>query len=74
MEHGPWSAIAQKDRGEENSMEVDIILAHELEQSDVLGIEPPLLPFGCVVCGDTRVSNGRVELWAELRCLFLFAF
>lgn len=43
-------------------MEVDVILAHELVQADILLVEPPLLPLGGVVGGDAHISNRRIKL------------
>ena len=45
MEHGPRAAVTQLDRGEVYYVEVDVVLAHELIQVDVLVVEPPPLPF-----------------------------
>ena len=68
VERCPWSAITNLDRGEEDSMEVHIVFAHELVESDVLVIEPPLLPLRCVVCGNARVPYTCLELalWSEI--------
>ena len=62
MEHGPRAAVTQLDRGEVDYVEVDVVLAHELEQLDIFLIEPPAFPFRGVVGGDTRVADRRVEL------------
>ena len=45
MKHGPRTAVTQLDRGAVDYVEVDVVLAHELVQADVLVIEPPLLPL-----------------------------
>lgn len=62
MKHGPRSAVTKLNGREVNGVEVDIIFAHELIQSHVLGVQPPLLPFGSIVGGDTWIANGRIEL------------
>ena len=56
VEHSPWSAIPNLNRREVDRVEVDVVLPHELEQADVLVIEPPFLPFRCVVGCNTGVS------------------
>lgn len=67
MEHGPGAAIGKKNGGEEDRVEVYIVLAHELEQSDVLWVKPPLLPFGRIVGSNTWVSYRCIELEEEGR-------
>lgn len=62
MQHSPRAAVTKLDRGEEDRVEVDVVLAHELEEADLLWVEPPLPPLGRVVGGDTWVSNGCVVL------------
>lgn len=47
-------------------MEVDVVLAHELIKTDVLLVEPPFLPVGCQVCGDTGISNGGIKLQSRV--------
>jgi len=48
-------------------MEVHIIFTHELEQTDVLRVEPPLLPFGGIVSRDAHVPNGGIKLKDTVR-------
>ena len=43
-------------------MEVDVILSHELVQTNVVWIEPPLFPLVGIVCGYTRVTNAGIKL------------
>ena len=62
VEHGPWATVTELNGGEENGVEVDVVLAHELEELDVLLVEPPAFPFRRVVGCYTWVANGRVEL------------
>ena len=62
MEHGPRATVTQLDRGEVDYVEVDVVLAHELVQTNVLVIEPPLLPLGCVVCCDANIADASFEL------------
>ena len=62
VQHGPRAAVAYLHRGEVDRVEVDVVLAHELVQADVLLVEPPLLPLWCVVRSDTGVTDTRVEL------------
>ena len=46
-------------------MEINVVLAHELVKADVIGVQPPLFPFGCIAGCDTQVSQASVELvWA----------
>ena len=58
----PFSAVTNLDRREENGMEIDIVLAHELIQADILVVEPPLLPLRCVVRGDTGIADAGFKL------------
>jgi hypothetical protein len=64
MQGCPIPPISQLDRWKVDCMEVHIIFTHELEQTDVLWIEPPLFPFGGVVGRDAWVPNWRVKLQA----------
>ena len=67
VEHGPRAAVTQLDRGEVYYVEVDVVLAHELIQVDVLVVEPPPLPFGGVISRDTRITNACVKLrWVSV--------
>jgi hypothetical protein len=61
VQHGPLVASTELRRGENDSVEGNVILAHELVQADVLGVVPPLLPLICVVCSDGDVTNAGVE-------------
>ena len=58
----PFSTVTNLDRREENGMEIDIVLAHELEQSDIGVIKPPSFPFLSIVGGDTDISDTGLEL------------
>ena len=53
-------------------MEINVVFAHELVKSNVVWIQPPLLPFGRIAGGDAWVSDTGVELdWVlppTLRC------
>ena len=62
MKHGPWAPVSDLDRREVDSVEVNIIFAHELVQADVGLVKPPPFPFGCVVGRDTWVSNTCLKL------------
>jgi len=66
MQSRPVSTIAQLDRWEVYCVEVHIIFTHELEQTDVLRIEPPLFPFGSVVGRNAHISNWCIELKTTL--------
>jgi hypothetical protein len=65
MQSCPISTVAQLDRWVVDCMKVYIIFAHELEQTDVLRVEPPLFPFGGVVGRDAHVPNWGVKLKAS---------
>lgn len=43
-------------------MEINIIFAHELIQSNIIRVEPPLFPLRGIFSGDTDVANDCVEL------------
>jgi hypothetical protein len=45
VKHGPWAAIAELYGWEEDSVEVDVVLAHELEETDILVVKPPATPL-----------------------------
>lgn len=62
MKGCPRPAVTNLDGGEEDGVEVHIVLAHELVQADVLVIEPPLFPLRCIVGCYTDVPNARLEL------------
>ena len=62
MQLRPVSAIANLHRRPVNCVKVDIVLAHELIEIDILGVEPPLLPFRRIVRSDTGVTNRSIEL------------
>ena len=62
VQRRPWAAVAKLNGGEVDGMEIHVVLAHELVELDVVLIEPPSLPLWCVVCCDTRVADGCVEL------------
>ena len=62
VEHGPITTVADLDRWEVDSVEVDVVLAHELVEADILMVEPPLLPIRRVVGSDTGVSYAGFKL------------
>ncbi len=62
VKHSPITTIAELDGRPVHSVEVDIILAHELVQVHVFGVKPPLFPVLGIVGSDTWVTNWRIEL------------
>lgn len=62
VKHGPGSAVTDFNSREENRVEVNVVFAHELVKTNILGVEPPLLPLWCIASSYTRVSNGSVKL------------
>jgi hypothetical protein len=56
VQHGPGSTICKLDRREVDTVEVRVVLAHELIELDLFWVEPPFFPFFCVVCCYTRVA------------------
>ena len=62
MQHRPWAAISEFHGREEDSVEVNVVFAHELEQADVLMVEPPATPFRGIIGGDTWVSDRSIIL------------
>lgn len=62
VQHGPVSSVTKFYGREIDSVEIYIILAHELIETDVLGVKPPLLPLGGIVCGNAWISKRSVEL------------
>lgn len=62
MQHRPGAPIAELYRREEDGVEVHVVLAHELEEANVIVVEPPTLPLGRVVCRDAGVTDRCVKL------------
>ena len=62
VEHGPITTVADLDRWEVDSVKVDVVLAHELVEADILLVKPPLLPIRRVVGSDTGVSYAGFKL------------
>lgn len=62
MGQGPLTAVAKFHRREIYSMEIDIVLAHELVEFDVLRSKPPLFPLWCKIGRYTWVSDRGIEL------------
>ena len=62
VEHGPWTTIPKLHGREVDHVEVDVVLAHELVEADILMVKPPLLPIRRVVGSDTGVSYAGFEL------------
>lgn len=69
MKHSPWAAISEFHGGEEDSVEVDVVFAHELEEADIIVVEPPLFPLWGIVRGNTRVAQRRIELGTTERVI-----
>ena len=67
IKHCPWATVGEQHGREENRMEVDVVLAHELEEADVVVVEPPLFPLRRVVRSDTGISNRCIELPSSQR-------
>lgn len=62
MQRRPITTVAQFDRWEVYRMEVHIVLTHELEQTDILRVEPPPFPFRGVIGRDAHISDGGIKL------------
>ena len=61
----PGIVCAHQRAGEDDGVEGNVVLAHELHQTDFLGVAPPLLPLLGVVSGDTDIADGGVEPHVE---------
>ena len=61
MELGPWLFGADEGRREDNSVESNVVLAHELVQLDILLVLPPLFPLVGVSSRDRKVADGSIE-------------
>ena len=57
----PGVVRAHQRAGEDDGVEGDVVLAHELHQTDLLGVAPPLLPLLGVVGGDTDIADRGIE-------------
>lgn len=64
IERSPVPSVTDLYRWEVDCVEICVVFAHELIEMYVVGIQPPLLPLGCEIRGDTRVSYRCVELEA----------
>lgn len=62
MQFRPVTSITNLYGWPVDRMEIDIVFAHELVETDVLWVEPPLFPLGGVVRSYTGVPDGRIEL------------
>jgi hypothetical protein len=62
VEHSPVPSIADLHRWEVDCVKIHIVLAHELIELNVLGIEPPLLPLGGEICGNAEIAYRGIEL------------
>ena len=51
--------------GEDDGVEGDIVLAHELHQTDLFGVAPPLFPLLGVVGGDTDIADRSIKPHVE---------
>ena len=58
----PWATITLLDGREVDGVEVDVVLAHELVEADIVMVKPPLLPIRRVVGSDTGVSYAGFKL------------
>lgn len=62
MQRRPTSAIPDLYRRKEYCVEINVVLAHELVQPNVVVIEPPLFPILGIVGSDTNVTYARLKL------------
>ena len=62
VEHGPWTTVPKLHGREVDHVEVDVVLAHELEELNMLWVKPPTFPLRGVVCSDTRVADRCIKL------------
>jgi hypothetical protein len=58
----PVATVTAKDRRPVDGMEINVVFSHKLVEADVIGVQPPLLPFRCIAGGYTWVSDAGVEL------------
>ena len=58
LHHGPGLPSSQQGGWEDDSVEGDIVLAHELDEVHVLWILPPCLPENV---GRMRLMSGRLQ-------------
>lgn len=67
VQGSPWSTVTNQHSWEENRVEVDVyihqfrsqllcswptVFTHELEQLDIVRVQPPFLPLIGICCGD----------------------
>lgn len=62
----PVPPVAPEDRRPVDGMEINVVFTHELIKADVVGVQPPLLPFRHRAGGDAWVSNAGVKLGRRL--------
>jgi hypothetical protein len=71
VECRPVPSVTNLHRWEVDCVEIYVVLSHELVEMDVLGIEPPLLPFGCEVRCDAKIAYRGFELEAIRRYIIM---
>jgi hypothetical protein len=64
IERSPVPSVTDLYRWKVDCVEIRVVFAHELIEMYVLGIQPPLLPLGCEIRGNTGVAYRCVELEA----------
>lgn len=58
----PWTPVADENAGPQYSVEVNVVLAHELVELDIVVVEPPFAPARIERCRDAGISERSVEL------------
>ena len=73
MQHRVWVACAKERAREYNTVEGDVVLAHELVELHVLRVLPPPLPAGVGVVGsDRQIADGGIIPHVEYFVLVVF--
>jgi hypothetical protein len=62
MQFRPITSIPKLNGRPINSVEIDIVFTHELEKANVLGVKPPLFPFGGIVGCNAWITYWGIEL------------
>lgn len=72
MKFSPWLLSTNKSGWEDDSVESDVVFAHELVKFDLCFILPPFFPLRGVASSDRDVTDWRVEPNIEHFVLVVF--
>ena len=71
VEGCPVPSITNLNRWEIDCVEVHVVLSHELVETNVLRVEPPLPPLSCEICGDANITYAGLKLGTVRPCVIM---